>query len=140
MSDDYRLFFLILAILQIRSHIYWILSIFFILACILGGSVFYDPYHKYNPLESATYAALNRLAFALGSVGILHVTSYGHATFIHAILTWPPWIPLSKLVYGAYLVHMQFQLRAAAVFMNPRKFNYFDVVRMILEIFFTNQL
>ncbi|XP_044263796.1 nose resistant to fluoxetine protein 6-like [Tribolium madens] len=113
---------------RIRSHFLMLLSLIMILVCIVGGAVFYDPYHKYNALESSVYAALHRPAFAIGTVGIIYVSSYGHATFINKILCWSPWIPLSKLVYGVYLIHMQFQLRAASKFMNPRQFSYFDVI------------
>lgn len=103
-------------------------SLAMIFASIFGGSVFYDPYHKYNVIESASYASFHRIAWAIGSVGLLFVGSYGHGTVINMVLTWSPWIPLSKLVYGAYLSHMQFQLRSAAKFMNPRQIGYFDVV------------
>lgn len=116
-------------IFQVKSYCILLVSFVLITISIVGGSVFYDPYHKYNAVESAMYAALHRPAFAVGSVGVLYVASFGHARPIYKILTWSPWIPLSKLVYGAYLIHMNFQLRAAAKFMNPRQISYFDVVR-----------
>ncbi|RZB84906.1 nose resistant to fluoxetine protein 6-like, partial [Asbolus verrucosus] len=118
---------------RIKSHLLILVSVFFILISIVGGAVFYNPYHPYNSIESATYAALHRPAFALGSTGIIYASSYGHASFIRNILTWQPWIPLSKLVYGAYLMHMQFQLRAAAKFMSPRQFSYFDLISLSLS-------
>ena len=109
-----------------------LLSILFIIVSIAGGTVFYDPYHNYNVLESAAYAGLSRPVFAAGIVGIIYVSSYGYPCFIRDILTWPPWIPLSKLVYGAYLMHMQFQLRSAGALMSPRYFSYFDVVSIMI--------
>lgn len=104
------------------------------LASIIGGAVFYDPYHEYNAIESATYAALHRPAFDIGTAGIIFVCSYGHASFFRKILAWSPWIPLSKLVYCAYLVHMQFQLRYASIFRSPREFSYFDIVSIQIPI------
>lgn len=95
----------------------------------VGGAVFYNPYHEYNALEAAAYASLHRLSWAIGTVGLLIVCSYGHAVAPQKFLTWSPWIPLSKLVYGAYLSHMQFQLRNVGMTPGPKFFNYFDVVR-----------
>lgn len=98
------------------------------LATVFSAKVFYDPYHRYNAIESASYAAFHRLTWAAGSVGLLYVASFGHGGFLKTVLSWGPWIPLSKLVYGAYLTHMTFQLRSAAKFMSPRLLTYFDVV------------
>ncbi|CAG9764783.1 unnamed protein product [Ceutorhynchus assimilis] len=113
-----------------KSAFIIILSILSIAASVFSGSVFYDPYHPYNPYESGAYAGLHRALWALGSIGLMYVASYGHASFISKILTWSPWIPLSKLQYGAYLIHMQFQLRSAATFMNPRYITYFDLISL----------
>lgn len=45
-------------------------------------------------------------------------------------LEWTPWIPLSKLVYGAYLVHMCWQLRAAAMAKSPRYLDELSIITM----------
>ncbi|KAJ8979722.1 hypothetical protein NQ317_015546 [Molorchus minor] len=90
------------------------LSLVLLASTLLTGTVFYDPYYKYNAVESAFYAAFHRTLWAVGSIGLLYVASYGHAKLIYNFLSWKPWIPLSRLVYGAYLVHMQFQMRAVA--------------------------
>ncbi|XP_074042229.1 nose resistant to fluoxetine protein 6 isoform X3 [Leptinotarsa decemlineata] len=95
---------------------------------VFSAKIFYNPYHPYNAIESATYAAFHRLGWAVGTSGLFYVASYGHASYLKKILSWSPWIPLSKLVYGAYLTHMSFQLRSAAKFMNPRQLTYFDVL------------
>ncbi|KAJ8954784.1 hypothetical protein NQ318_014895 [Aromia moschata] len=118
-----------------RTKSFGIIAASLCLMCVavFSGKVFYDPYHDYNAIESASYAALHRFAWAVGSVGLLYVTSFGHASFMRKILSWRPWIPLSKLVYGAYLAHMQFQLRSAARFMNPRQITYFDVMALSLS-------
>ncbi|XP_050499016.1 nose resistant to fluoxetine protein 6-like isoform X1 [Diabrotica virgifera virgifera] len=109
------------------------LSILFLIICVFSGKVFYDPYHIYNAVEAASYASFHRLAWGVGTVGILYIASFGHAAIIKTILSWKPWIPLSKLVYGAYLCHMSFQLRSAAKFMSPRQLTYFDVISLALS-------
>ncbi|XP_044746794.1 nose resistant to fluoxetine protein 6-like [Coccinella septempunctata] len=116
-----------------RSLVILATSIILLLGAILTGAVFYNPYHPYSAVESGLYSALHRVAWALGSVGLLYVASFGHAIPLNRILTWSPWIPLSKLIYSAYLIHMQFQLRAAAQFRNPQRIGYFDTISLALS-------
>ncbi|CAH1163713.1 unnamed protein product [Phaedon cochleariae] len=117
-------------ICRTKSFIVVVVSLCLMLMSVFSAKVFYDPYHPYNAVESASYAALHRLAWAAGSFGVLYVASFGHAGCIRKVLCWSPWVPLSKLVYGAYLCHMTFQLRSAAKFMNPRQVSYFDVMSL----------
>lgn len=97
-----------------------------------SGGVFYDPYHPYSPIEAALYASLHRIAWALGTALVLLNASYGQAfgSFTRAFFSWRPWIPLSKLVYGAYLVHMCWQLRSAAMAIAPRRAGVFDILTL----------
>lgn len=111
-----------------KSHIITLVSVILLLGSMVGGAVFYNPYHEYNPFEAAAYASFHRASWAIGTIGLLIVCSYGHATALQRFLTWSPWIPLSKLVFGAYLSHMQFQLRNVGMTPGPKFFNYFDVV------------
>lgn len=97
-----------------------------------SGAIFYNPYHPYNVFEAATYAAFHRPAWALGTVGLLLAVSFGHATFLKHALSWSPWVPLSKLVYGAYLIHMSFQIRYVGMSKSPRFFDYFDIICLAL--------
>lgn len=106
-----------------------------------GGIIFYDPFHDYNALESATYGALHRTIWALGSFGIMYSISFGTSNFLYKCLSWSPWIPLSKLVFGAYLWHFLFQMRTLGKANSTQVFNFFDVVRHLysrLHIYFTH--
>ncbi|XP_057651864.1 nose resistant to fluoxetine protein 6-like [Diorhabda carinulata] len=118
---------------RIKSFTIIFASILIMLICVFSAKVFYDPYHPYNAIEAASYASFHRLGWGIGTVGILYTASFGHATFMKKILSWRPWIPLSKLVYGAYLCHMSFQLRSAGRFMSPRQITYFDVLSLALS-------
>ncbi|KAJ8979723.1 hypothetical protein NQ317_015547 [Molorchus minor] len=115
-----------------KSYAITFFSLVLLFVSVFSGNAFYDPYHKYNTIESASYAAFHRFSWAIGTVALLYILSFGHASFMKKILCWSPWIPLSKLVYGAYLTHMGFQLRSAARFMNPRQLTYFDVISLSL--------
>lgn len=96
-----------------------------------SAKIFYNPYHSYDVIEAASYASLHRLSWAVGTAGLFYVASFGHGSFFAEVLSWNPWIPLSKLVYGAYLTHMSFQLRSAANRMSPVEIGIFDVVSCI---------
>lgn len=113
-------------------------SLVLMFGSMVGGAVFYNPYHEYNAIESAAYASLHRAAWAIGSIGLLIASSYGHATVIQRVLSWSPMIPLSKLVYGAYLCHMQFQLRNVGMTPAPKMMNYFDVVSFLNHLTITD--
>lgn len=117
---------------KIASHALTFVSIMLLFAGMASGAVFYNPYHKYNEYEAATYAAFHRPAWALGTSGLLFAASYGHAVFLQKVLSWNPWIPLSKLVYGAYLIHMSFQIRYVGASKSPRFFDYFDIVSIMM--------
>lgn len=103
-----------------------------ITSTILTGSVFYDPEYKYNAVEAGLYASLHRTMWSIGTAGLFYAASYGTANFLYKILSWSPWVPISKLVYGAYLVHFQFQLRSVAKKGGPDLLTYFDLVGIIL--------
>ncbi|CAG9820973.1 unnamed protein product [Phaedon cochleariae] len=115
------------------SHLILFVSLGIMVGSIVTGVIFYDPAYQYNPLESALYASMHRVVWAVGSVGVLYVASFGHAKFIYRFLSWRPWVPLSKLVYGAYLVHMQFQLRAVARKGGADVSTYFDGISQALS-------
>ncbi|XP_019870876.2 nose resistant to fluoxetine protein 6 [Aethina tumida] len=120
-------------ICKLKSGLLTLVSLLLMFVSVFVGGVFYNPYHRYDAVESGAYAALHRPAWALGSLGLLYTASYGHGYIINRVLTWSPLVPLSKLVYGTYLVHMQFQLRSAARFRNPRSISYFDVISHALS-------
>ncbi|KAH1014684.1 hypothetical protein HUJ05_012526 [Dendroctonus ponderosae] len=96
---------------RIKSALIVFFSLASIAASVLTGSVFYDPYHPYNPYEAATYAGFHRALWSIGSIGLIYVASYGHAKFIWKILTWSPWVPLSKLQYEPKSTPQPFYIR-----------------------------
>ncbi|KAG5894539.1 hypothetical protein JTB14_026827 [Gonioctena quinquepunctata] len=118
---------------RVYSHIILITSLFLMVGSIVTGTIFYQADYEYNPIESALYASLHRAVWSAGSVGVLYVASYGHTKYIYRFLSWKSWVPLSKLVYGAYLVHMQFQLRAVARKGGADVVSYFDVISSALS-------
>lgn len=117
---------------RFSSHALTAGSLLVIFVSIATGSVFYNRYHEYNAIEAGVYASLHRVAWSAGTVGLLFSASYGHATIIKSVLSWSPWVPLGKLVYGAYLIHMSFQFRSVANTATPKYLTYFDVMCLAL--------
>lgn len=114
--------------IQFQTYAVIAVSLVLMVASMFSGAVFYDPYHPFNPIESGAYASLTRGAWGMGTIGLLFAASHGHASFLSKILSWPPWIPLSKLSYAAFLIHMQFQLRNIGMLPAPIIFDYLSVV------------
>lgn len=103
-------------------------SILLLLIAIGTGGVLYDPYREYNPIEHAIFAGFHRLPWAFGTIGLLITASYGHATFIRNVFSWSPFIPLSRLVYGAYLMHLGLQFRALGTTTSSQTFDIYSLV------------
>lgn len=115
---------------KLRSHLITSISILLLFGGMSSGALFYNPYIPYSAWASALYAGLHRPAWAFGSAGLFYAASFGHAGILRAFLSWRPWLPLSKLVYGAYLCHMVFQFRSVASVTGTRHFSYIDVVQL----------
>ncbi|CAG9862564.1 unnamed protein product [Phyllotreta striolata] len=118
---------------KMYSRIILLVSLALMVSSVLTGMIFYDPNYEYNAAESALYACMRRVAWSVGTVGVLYAASYGHAKLIYNFLSWRPWVPISKLVYGAYLTHMQFQMRAVARKGGSDFVTYFDIISFALS-------
>ncbi|CAB3367940.1 Hypothetical predicted protein [Cloeon dipterum] len=84
----------------------WLVSL-----ALLAGVVFIVllPYRDgfiYRPLEAAFYTSLHRLVWSLGLCWIVWACVNGFGGFINDILTWKYFQIMSKLSFGAYLVHL----------------------------------
>lgn len=102
-----------------------------LIVTLLPAAIFYDRSREYNALESATYGAISRAAWSIGTVGVLFVVTYGTLTPINRVLAWKTWVPLSKLTYGAFLIHFQFQMRSAAMATSPIDFGVINLVSIM---------
>ncbi|XP_053208428.1 nose resistant to fluoxetine protein 6-like isoform X2 [Panonychus citri] len=60
------------------------------------------------PLSDAVaglYSATSRTLWSVGLAWIVYACVNGHGGIINSILSWKPFIPLSRLTYSAYLIH-----------------------------------
>ncbi|KAK8776928.1 hypothetical protein V5799_029727 [Amblyomma americanum] len=67
------------------------------------------PWNRGNPpddITTAVYAGFHRLAWSLGLVWPTYACATGRGGLLNAFFSWKAFIPLSRLVYGVYLVHV----------------------------------
>ena len=90
----------------ILQAIFWLLSIG------LMGTVLFGLY-GYNKgtttltlFERAMYSAFSKPAWGLGLSWILISCYYGYGGFVNRFLSWNIWVPLGRISYAVYLIHI----------------------------------
>ncbi|VVC95344.1 unnamed protein product, partial [Leptidea sinapis] len=68
-------------------------------------------WREFTAIESALYAAFNRPIWACGAALFTLSCVFGNVPLVNSFLRWYPWVPLSRLSYGVYLVHSVIILR-----------------------------
>jgi peptidoglycan/LPS O-acetylase OafA/YrhL len=76
------------------------------------GLILFGLYNDFNgsPLSREThiiYQATSRIIWSIGLAGIIY-SCLNSGGIINDILSWKIWIPLSRLSFSAYLVHLTF--------------------------------
>ncbi|XP_050675085.1 nose resistant to fluoxetine protein 6-like [Leptidea sinapis] len=72
-------------------------------------------WREFTAIESALYAAFNRPIWACGAALFTLSCVFGNVPLVNSFLRWYPWVPLSRLSYGVYLVHSVIILRDVSV-------------------------
>ncbi|UYV63998.1 hypothetical protein LAZ67_2006285 [Cordylochernes scorpioides] len=85
-------------------------ALFWVLAFLMTTSVLYGAYGwnrgaSYGKEISVAYAAFARTAWGLGIAWVAVACINGYGGPVNDLLSWPAWIPLSRLSYVAYLIH-----------------------------------
>ena len=62
--------------------------------------------HHYSVAEHVTYLTYARLAWGIGLALIVFACHNGYGWWIDVFLSWKVWIPLSRLTFMAYLMHL----------------------------------
>lgn len=87
-----------------------IVAMLWLFATICAIAILYGLYDTFHgpPLSVdvlAFYTAVHRIVWALAVGWVLFACVTGYGGFVNTILSWKPFIPLSRLTYCAYLVH-----------------------------------
>jgi peptidoglycan/LPS O-acetylase OafA/YrhL len=81
-----------------------------------------------------TYQALSRPCWALSIVWILFLCGTNQGGVVNTILSWPIWLPLSRLNYSAFLIH---SLVLYTTIYNQKEPTYCDVL-VVMNKFISN--
>ncbi|WAR07238.1 NRF6-like protein [Mya arenaria] len=82
----------------------WFLS-FATFCLVVYGPYSRDGNHIFSLGESSAYTALSRTAWGVALAYLIIACCTGHGGWINDLLSWPGFIPLSRLTYCAYLIH-----------------------------------
>ena len=66
--------------------------------------------HSWTPFASIIYNCFSKTGWSLALAWIVFSCHKGYGGVINSFLSWRAWIPLSKLTYGAYLIHITCQM------------------------------
>jgi peptidoglycan/LPS O-acetylase OafA/YrhL len=85
--------------------------IFLMLAFILCGLALFGPHGDFvgyplNPTANLLYQSTSKTLWTIGVAYIIFACLTSRARIINSFLSWWVWIPLARLSFGAFLVHI----------------------------------
>ncbi|KAI5745868.1 hypothetical protein M8J76_015007 [Diaphorina citri] len=96
-----------------------------------SGSIFYYPYTEYNVWRNAVYGATIRSIWSGGLCLVLYVMLNGSQTFVHSILSWKPFTPLSAIGFNVYLLNTVLPTATTASLRNN---DHFSVITYFIYV------
>ncbi|XP_028129554.1 nose resistant to fluoxetine protein 6-like [Diabrotica virgifera virgifera] len=106
----------------------WFLAVVVSLGTLHVGYIFYMPEYTKTTIVTAVYAGFHHFTFALGIAWLIIAVSSGKGPWIDPILSWKPFVLLSRLSYTAFLCHGAVQLYTAASLREPSYATVFGTV------------
>ena len=82
----------------------WLMAISVGMALVYGPHTMLD--HNWSTAENATYGTLSRFAWSLCLAWLVYACHNGYGSLINDVLSWKAFIPLSRLTYATYMVHI----------------------------------
>jgi len=86
----------------------WVSAIIGALTVVYGPwRVFAKNGEFFNDMEVGLYSGCHRFVWGCAVAWVVYACHYKKGGIINTILSWPIWIPLSRLTYSAFLVHLE---------------------------------
>ncbi|XP_048486355.1 nose resistant to fluoxetine protein 6 [Plutella xylostella] len=123
-------------IYQPWSSIGAVSSLVLMLVVLLSGSAFLS--RDVSAAAAAAYAAVNRPVWAAGVAALVLCCALGHVPLIKSFLSWYPWVPLSRLAYGIYLIHSVLITRTIFTSRDAMSFDYFEMFAQSWSLIFVS--
>lgn len=87
-----------------------------------------------SQLAVSVYAALFRLCWACAMAWVVIACQSGHGGLVNRILSWPAFVPLSRISYVAYLIHPGLMYIFIAGTRNLFAFSHY----LVIQLFFSH--
>ena len=65
----------------------------------------YSQTHHFTDFENITFLMFSGLAFSIGLSIIIYICNTGYGGMFGSFISWPGWDPMSRLIYGVFLIH-----------------------------------
>ncbi|XP_046487737.1 uncharacterized protein [Neodiprion pinetum] len=100
---------------KLQVAILWTVACSLMSLCAIATWHLYSDSYVYDVVFESAYAAFARPAWAIAVAWIIYACTQGYGGPIAETLSWPGFLPLSRLSYCVYLVHLVIQVSTAAV-------------------------
>ncbi|KRT80969.1 Acyltransferase, partial [Oryctes borbonicus] len=108
----------------------WLLGILTGVASMFSISIFYEPGHQYDLIESTVYSTFSSAAWCIFIGWILTMCLTGNGGLINRFLSWKVFVPLSRLTYCAYLVNGIIELHSRGSLRNPLYMSVYSLAKL----------
>ncbi|KAF5302491.1 hypothetical protein FQR65_LT08581 [Abscondita terminalis] len=98
------------------------------ISAVYSITIFYLPNYTYDELESALYASLHKIAWSLCVGCIIVLCATNNLGTLKSFLSWPPFVPFSRLTYCAYLVNGVIELYSLGTLRSPTYLSIWSLV------------
>ena len=93
----------------------------------------YSQTHHFTDFENITFLMFSGLAFSIGLSIIIYICNTGYGGMFGSFISWPGWDPMSRLIYGVFLIH---QMVILYIFGTLRSsLRYTDPVFIMISVF-----
>ena len=94
--------------LQFRIPFYGVMWILAAVLCITPVYGLYESFkgNELSDFENITYYMFSATGYSIGLSCVIYACHNGYGFIINTILSWKLWIPLGRLTFSAYLIHV----------------------------------
>ena len=93
----------------------------------------YNHTHHFTDFENITFLMFTGLAFSIGLSIIIYICNTGCGGMFSSFLSWPGWDPISRLIFGVFLIHQMVIFYIFGTLQSSLK--YTDTVFVMISVF-----
>ncbi|XP_048512297.1 nose resistant to fluoxetine protein 6-like [Athalia rosae] len=115
---------------KIQATINWIIAIMFLMICFFGTYLIQPNADTYNEVVEAVYVTVARFGWSTAMAWILYASTQGYGGPVTSFLSLPVFVPLNRLSYSIYLVHLLIQATGNAAQRVPEYLSPFGLIHI----------